>query len=79
MLRDRLRRPNHPKISSRLLLKLSQLLIILLEKPCKKIPAVAAPRRAQAKRSVELVQAALADREVLILAVRAMRVKLPMI
>lgn len=79
MLRDRLRNPNLPKLSAKLLLKLSQLLIILLEKPSKKILAVADPRRAQAKRSVELVQAALAGREASIQAVRAMRVKLPMI
>jgi len=79
MPRDRLHSPNLPKLSSRLLLKLSQLLITLLEKPSKKIPAVADPRRAQPKRSVELVQAALAGREALILAARAMRVKLPMI
>jgi hypothetical protein len=79
MLRDRPHSPNLPKMSAKLLLKLSQLLIILLEKPSKKIPAVADPRRAQAKRSVELVQAALAGREALILAVRAMKVKLPMI
>jgi hypothetical protein len=60
-------------------LKLSQLLIILLEKPYQEILAVAAQRRAQAKRSVELVQVALAGREVLILAVRVMKAKLPMI
>ena len=79
MLRDRPLNPNLPKMPAKLLLKLSQLLIIPLEKPSKKIPVVAAPRRAQAKRSVELDQAALAGREALILAVRAMRVKLPMI
>jgi hypothetical protein len=79
MLRDRPLNLNLPKMSSKLLLKLSQLLTILLEKPCKKILAVVDPRRAQAKRSVELVQAALAGREVLILAVKEMRVKLPMI
>jgi hypothetical protein len=79
MLRDRPLNLNLLKILSKLLLKLSQLLITLLEKPSKKNLAVAAPRRAQAKRSVELVQAALADREVLILAVKEMRVKLPMI
>jgi len=79
MLRGRPHSPNLPKMSSKLLLKLSQLLITLLEKPSKKILEVVDPRRAQAKRSVELVQAALAGREVLILAVKEMRVKLPMI
>ena len=80
MLRNRLQNQNLPKIPAKLLLKLSQLLIILLEKPLyQEILAVTAPKRAQAKRSVELVQVVLAGSKASILAVvTVMKAKLSM-
>lgn len=66
------------KFPSKQLLRLSQLPIILLGKPSQQTVKVAAPRRAQAKRSVEHAQVALAGREASILAARETTVKQPM-
>ena len=64
--------------SSKPLLRRSPLPITLLVKPSQQMVEVAAPRRAQAKRSAGLAQVALAGREASILAARETTVKLPM-